>query len=603
MPLRLPPIRRWRDPVAMGQLLIFAQALEEKLFDYTIDSYKASALNLHASVYELGSLAHESKSGAISSGALIPIVEEFGSLVINDPVLTKAEREHFSTYAERLESARTRPDEFGSLVNGLLLEIEGFYWERLIELIRKEVREQKNSRRLLALADSFIVEAELQGFHRSFIYFQVKQAFWRRRVEDLDAIDEFLDRFSREPREYHFIFRASAAFKEMVEFAPRLGLTALEEVPELPSPPERVTSFLAFSEQFPVLLQTQPITARDGLRARLFAEEIVDTLSNIHTFYLHQSEPEWQDVALCLNDDLTFQALLKPPILPMKRHAHGSSVDAKQPIVDLIDVLSGVHARPDASWVFSKALDYHRAALDATTPENQLVNLWAAFEGFLPPPDPETARIRHYVGVLLPSLVLSYPEYLLQDVASSLFKAGAKVRERVQGALPEQSFIESAACLLVASELEPSRKDLYAHLEEHPLLRFRCFSLNECFGSSKRTKRTLEAHRQRVGWHIQRIYTARNQIMHSAEALPYIGTLVENFHSYLDALLKAVVTVSLQARTRSTISGALSLLTVAEQSYFRELAADDLTCTEENFRAVVFGRGNPLSPFRERLRL
>ena len=146
--------------------------------------------------------------------------------------------------------------------------------------------------------------------------------------------------------------------------------------------------------------------------------------------------------------------------------------------------------------------------------------------------------------------------------------------------------------------LAAKREHLYGMLDHHPLLRFRVFRTNQQFRSSERIRKTILDHKERVSWHLQRIYTTRNQIIHSAKALPYLRTLVENLHSYVDILLETLSIVGTQSSRRMSIAGALKLLSVHEATYVHSLQGENTRCSLADFRDLVFGDSNPLSPFR-----
>jgi hypothetical protein len=114
------------------------------------------------------------------------------------------------------------------------------------------------------------------------------------------------------------------------------------------------------------------------------------------------------------------------------------------------------------------------------------------------------------------------------------------------------------------------------------------------FKSSSRCLETLQHHRNRVRWHIYRIYNSRNQIIHSAQSLPYLDTLVENVHAYVDGLILAIWQVTKRSPVTLTVSSALEIMAASEKSHFDHLAKSDVECTSTNFRSIVFGNENPL---------
>ncbi len=319
---------------------------------------------------------------------------------------------------------------------------------------------------------------------------------------------------------------------------------------------------------------------------------------DVFSFHVHHVDPNWYSVALCLDEENNFKGFLKPPMQPIKRCRHSSIENKGAEIKKTIELLSGHHFSRDDSRLFFKALDYHRAALTAETPENQLVDLWGALEAFLPVPDADGSKITHYVSTLSPCLTLSYSEKLFNDLEESFQNADESLCEFVQNFLAERPFKEALVYLIVAEEQEANRQELYKRISRNPLLRHRCFTLNEKYSSNKRVYKTLNEHKQRVSWHMQRIYAARNQIVHNAESLPYLGTLVENLHSYIDTLVNSVSIIGAKSRSICTANGAIRLLSVSEHSWLHQLKTQSkIRCNESNYLQIVYGEYNPLSQY------
>ncbi|MCI5197057.1 MAG: hypothetical protein D3919_12710, partial [Candidatus Electrothrix sp. AW5] len=106
------------------------------------------------------------------------------------------------------------------------------------------------------------------------------------------------------------------------------------------------------------------------------------------------------------------------------------------------------------------------------------------------------------------------------------------------------------------------------------------------------------AHRTRLSWHLRRIYLARNQILHNDRVLPYLPTLVENLHSYVDILIKAIISLGARSVMHDmTIPTAFELLASHEATFIGALKRTDESCNSKNFKRVIFGQHNPLSPF------
>jgi hypothetical protein len=584
----------------LAPLLLFAQRLEELLFDYTVDSYKARALNLHTSLLELRSLAVACKRGRLNTGSLIPVIEELREKVEADPVLEPEERKQFVVYCDQVEAERTKPDSLVDTCDALVAEVQGFYWDRLLDVIRAAVRVEGNSQRICALADAFVSEVELQGFDRRFLFYRVIRAFWRSPVASVDVIDGFLQDFQVGESKWQYIFKVSGCFQELSELAGMLDVEILDAPPPLANPKSWATDFLSSEDAFPYFAVVSEVSAKDAVTGRRLAELTLETLADVYRFLVPQHDPEWKPQCLCIDSDDRVQAILKPPLSPIARRVHTSIAESETQAKHLLAVLSGHHFRGNGPYLIYNVLDFHRAAAEAKTYENQLLDLWAAIEGLLPSPDPNSARITHYVATLLPSLTLTYPEKVFEYFQRAI-AADKDVALRQVEVLPVGgTLLEKVIAVAVCEDFESERKTLLEALDHHPLLRFRLFELNEKFRSSSRVRRTVEGHRKRIEWHLQRIYSTRNQIVHTAQSLPYTETLVENLRSYVEVLVRALTMVGKQARTPVTIGGAVKLLQVHERAYLRQLSEPKVRCNTGNFKQVIFGATNPLSPFHDR---
>lgn len=89
--------------------------------------------------------------------------------------------------------------------------------------------------------------------------------------------------------------------------------------------------------------------------------------------------------------------------------------------------------------------------------------------------------------------------------------------------------------------MEEKRKLLYGLTDEYPLLRYRIYFLNAQMKNSKGIKYLISEHVQRILWQIQRIYRARNYIIHDGRRNDELNQeLVINLHSYVDTIFSSI---------------------------------------------------------------
>lgn len=164
--------------------------------------------------------------------------------------------------------------------------------------------------------------------------------------------------------------------------------------------------------------------------------------------------------------------------------------------------------------------------------------------------------------------------------------------EAVRGA----SSRERLALVLLDPQLVAERTklaDLVA--QKDPVLLYRLYELVRRFENPKAARDTLMRHREKITWQMNRIYWNRNLIVHSAESLPYLPTLVEHLHIYVDSFIGSILYVVAKFQA-TTIPSVLELFSVHEKIRTDELSAfaQEKTLSPGSTLDWVFGRENIL---------
>lgn len=171
---------------------------------------------------------------------------------------------------------------------------------------------------------------------------------------------------------------------------------------------------------------------------------------------------------------------------------------------------------------------------------------------------------------ILSSLNLQYPQRLF-NLISNRIKEKILDSNKYLAFIEEKSTIDNLAQLLFNKENSELLSSLGSELaKKDTLLLFRLYELKTRFNDPKTVKNTLDSHRKKIGWQINRIYFNRNLITHSAESLPYISTLVEHLHIYIDSFLGSIIDTTRLSNAK-TISSVLDLFQVHETIRNQEL--------------------------------
>ncbi len=575
------------------------------LFSHTIDSYKASALNVHTNTIELAFLVSQARLGRVRAGAVVPVARELERRMRGPSVGRVIGRAVAHAYASDLAHAASRAEnavrsgEFKQVTEAIALELAGHYWQSLQDLLTELVNDPKQKQAIVQLANEFVAEAEIQGYHRSYVYYATRRFFFSDDGGPVEIVsasqigDFFSEYFSGAKRKYKVILRGSEKFDALGKLGSQLGLDISEKTDQ-PASGGKGKLFLGKSVQYPRFLTQRGIEARDPMSALAHANSLVEMIVSTRCFTEHSVDLKWLRSGFVQDEDTSEDTILKELPSAMSRGIVRLGGPGETDVKDAIEVFAIEHLTDEASHFLAKALEYHRAALEMETAENQLLDLWAALEGFLPAPDDDGARITQYVSYITPPLNLTYTHKIMRYALKCLLAEGTRVRETIASVPISGDMVAKTCCLLVSSDEATRRGTLYEQLDRNPLLRFRCWTIHERFSSSHRVKTSILEHKERIEWHLQRIYSTRNQIAHSAEALPYLDTLVENLHSYLDVLILSVVRIATQARVRCSVASVLKLLAIRESVMLDELGRKDVACSNATFRSIVYGDKNPL---------
>ena len=314
-------------------------------------------------------------------------------------------------------------------------------------------------------------------------------------------------------------------------------------------------------------------------------------------FINHDINLKINDSCLVINKSNDFSDVIKNSPNPLTRIFAPNKENYEYSLNKVIEILAGHHFSPSLRNSFQKLINYHQAALSANSSENQLLNLWAALEGFLPSNSRKISRIKFIIDILLPVLTVTYPIKIFNYIADSVINNNSDLVEYINSKVLSGSFIERLVIILACEEYETERIDLCNFLESNPLLRNRLFWCFQNFSSSKSVKKLIHNHREKVHWHINRIYSTRNQIIHNAESLPYLEILIENLHSYIDTLVFHIIQIGINAKHPININSIIELNLAQENRYLKNLSTINETCNKENFKSIIFGPRPPYNYF------
>lgn len=593
-----PNLIKWcKDPELEG-LLFFAQSINDMLFDYTLDTYKVPALNTHFRCIEGLVFIDMVERGLINPKALDPTIDEFLWSFKSDPIIKSLFGPKIGGYVREVERIKNKSEELENILNLISDLLSSNYIEeakkRLITII---CQEPKQKDLIYSLTRSFLTELIYAGYSKGFIFHKTKQFFFdsaaQPEITSPQQIKEYLNNFNLEKKKFDLVFKADGYFDYIKDSLKELNIEASHNTPEIRTERRSEKEFLEEkNEEYPCIIEFKEIEAFDAQSARDGAEGIIRSLASLLKYNIHKRDFSWQNKVLTYELPKNYPLVIDPTVKPVHKRPDKELEDIPVAVKNIIDLIHKGNRDYGSRELIFWALKLHSEAICAETEENQLLTFWSFIEGILPPPG-DVGRIDYILRSIEPLLLVDYPKKLIFDMQKNLETCGGpevmKIIEKVE--VGNNTF-EKCAAIISIKENETYRDEIYSLIENNVLLRHRLYTLMKKLNSAKSIALTMREHRQRVAWHVQRIYRMRNMIAHSTERFPtyYIGNLIENLHSYVDRILDLLLTTSIKNPDIKTIDEIILKISM-DVNVHRDILKthENDACTPETYMLFLLG--------------
>ena len=220
-------IKKWDNPENSAALLYFAQLLEEMLFDFSLDTYKAPILHAGLLCVEALQTLDEVDAGNIAAPNINHVAEELYSNLERDPVSIELLELPVTSFAATLNNKKSTPKEVRSVVELLHIQLStSKYLKKNQELLSSSIKNNCPPAELRRLTRTLVTTLTAIGFSAKYIREKSQDFFFfgSNRISDNSAIDEFIAIFSESNNNYKVVFRAEKLFEPFAEAFKPVGL-------------------------------------------------------------------------------------------------------------------------------------------------------------------------------------------------------------------------------------------------------------------------------------------------------------------------------------------------------------------------------------------
>jgi hypothetical protein len=476
-------------------------------------------------------------------GTLEPIIAEVNECLDTDVIIKRIARDKRVPVEDLRFDFRKNTEATLSLSNLWLQILDDSYGDTLEAEILHALSRPKLKKKLLICTKLFVANLLSSGTHREFILSETDRFFFEKDIgQCTDAMAKrFLAIFNGAQKDFTIIFTANKELADIFSVGPKLmRADSLEQVQAKTE--SAITLEQEITEDHPAII-FEAGKSRDAFSA-LRKTSIVYSMPDVfQTVYPSPNEMSFDDECIVLDSKSKNFWAINRRKLTAPVHSFTSKIEYSQQnfIAFLKYTLSPSESENGVDFLkLQNSLETAHAALISENAATQLVTLWSAFEALLPSPTREekSVRIKHFVDFIVPCVSRRYIRgkfrIFIDDCAQHF---GGDI-EKIIGGTSRLERPRLLASLLLDDS--PERRNIFAAINESPLLMQRLFELGKLMEDPSRIRAKQLAHENRVAWQLNRIYRERNLIVHSGRSSDCLPILVENLFLYYRLVLRAL---------------------------------------------------------------
>ena len=537
-------VEQWKDEKYKYGTLLFAQTLLECVFMYSFDSYKAPALNIHFLCYDFNTTVKLVEQKVMQKGNLIPFYEELNFYLDNDITLQDyaIDRDVFYSFKDKngnfysldnVENTSSKKVKDSVLYLLRLLETNSRYLNSLFDLlvsnIKSETYDYSNMHNIVEVTRAISTELINSGYSKIYLYNSIMEHFFNgeKTIDDnIKHLNKFIELINLKPRKYKVVLGVNGKtynfFENIVSFSFKKA---------------RGKEKAIYNIQRGWICEIDDVNALDPYSAHIQAMDMLRPIISIQKLAKHSCKYSFSNKVRVIDKQTNKNELLNIYSNPMKIIQDTKDESARTNMASVAEKIAYI---PSA---FFKMLELHTCALDNKDKINQLLNLWTIIEIFVETDTNDTDKINQICNNISTIMCSDYLNLKLARLFKDIISCCSGVLEDYLPDITDGTELyEKFIALISLKKYEDKFREMLERLDGYPLLQFRLRNFRYIiFKDSHGILNCLENHSNRLKWHIMRIYRNRNMIVHDGEYMPYIDTIIENLHYYVDNIFSKLI--------------------------------------------------------------
>ena len=561
----------WKYDKSLDCMLYFAQRVDELLFHHTTDTYRFPSLSLRGLAKEYCHIYMDAAKGIINSKNLPLIIDEFNDRLQADPLAKSILSEEYVIRFQKNYGSWDAKTQFEN-INYIGRKLSNrTYYDAVVKKITELITENTQKREIDNLARIWVREAIDCGYDENYLYKTLHKVFFYDEVNSLGSLSTFFSAFDFKRKSFDVFIGFAQDLSPIKSLFEKLVLSdgTLHVVD-----PSEVPAGIKTKNQR-TILKFESIKALDLFSAYETAFSIASHVIDSYAFFRHDgSSIRTYGQVVCTDKSIVS---IRQRQLLKHRVAAQSRLNSEKNADMLLSVLfSNIPNRTD----LRRIVRIHNTALKSESINDSLLSLWSLAESLVDVDNTvmkEKADIKettdtkekeeaqryksgNVINIMIPFQKSTYVSKLVQTLISDIKHWDSTFfDEFIMSIEFGDNELEKAFAFIAFDSTQPIREELFSRTEQYPLLRNRVATLNEQFHNSKHIKACIAEHERRIKWHIQRIYRARNYIIHDGTSNDEMNyDLLVNLHFYIDTIVSKIIELIDASPYNDTVSDVIS---------------------------------------------
>ena len=539
-----PSEREWAEWGIVDECHKFFVLHWDELFDAeTSDSWQVRTCNILSLLEEMIDAARIAESFDAYRGVLRSILDEAFPVMSRDAII-KAYYPFVPAYLEvwrKKEIGKSDPAEVQRLATVILGNLKD-YWENGVELVLELliIADKGKKKELYDATLNLGIATAARGRSTSYLRDAVRtRVLIQSDRRFIDRVRDMFRDFAQGERNYECLFWTDGVKRHLADSLPsdiQLHFGRPDDLPAEPADP-----FFKQATRQAISLRVK-VEATDPEAAWRRADQRLGEVFAGLNLYSIDDRYQVKPLNVLIKDEVGAVTIVGHRRLGTQ---YLGSYDSRQFKAEMLFRVLGRTKEQDAAQI-SSAIQYHRLALQATSDEARLLNLWIALEALCQGEDGSIIERVHTliapcvslenIQKNLTSLAL-YVRFLwdVSDRAEFLKYFPTSTEDRLEPS--------DLVNLLLLPDKDESLKQFCELCARHPLILHRLFrSKTMVLNAPTSIAKNLEDSVQNVEWQLKRIYRVRNAIVHTGSSNKLLPQLTQHLHCYMVKAIKSVLT-------------------------------------------------------------